>query len=81
MAIVGVVARWRREEGAQREVRARLLSDARVTCGPSTSEGIALTIEASTAEVSTWLVELGTWPGVELVTPVFHEFEDELPAR
>jgi len=81
MAIVGVVARWSREREQQRDVHARLCSDARITCGPSTEEGIALTIEAPTAEVSAWLAELCTWPGVELVTPVFHEFEDELPAR
>lgn len=79
MAIVGVVARWTREPEQQREVHARLAADPRVTCGASNDDGIALTIEAPTAEVSEWLVELGTWPGVTLVTPVFHDFEDELP--
>lgn len=78
MAIVGVVARWTRVEEERREVLARLGADPRVTCGPSTDEGVAFTIEAPTGEVSAWLSELGGWPGIVLVTPVFHDFEDEL---
>ena len=80
MAIVGVVARLTSSEEEQREVLARLRADERITCGPTAEDRVALTIEAPTAEASAWLTELGTWPGVLLVTPVFHDFEDELPA-
>ena len=78
MAIVGVVVRWTASDEERSEVLTRLGADPRVTVGPSTGEGVAITVEAPTAEVSGWLDELGRWPGVTLVTPVFHDFEDEL---
>jgi hypothetical protein len=79
MAIVGVVLRLAGSYEAQTEVRARLRADTRVSCGPAIHDRIALTIEARTDEVGAWLEDLGRWPGVLLVSPVFHEFEDELP--
>lgn len=78
MAIVGVVVRWTASDAERSEVLARLGADPRVTVGSSTEAGVAITVEAPTAEVSAWLDELGRWPGVTLVTPVFHDFEDEL---
>lgn len=76
MAIVGIVVRF--EAHTRHEMLARLSADPRVTCGPTTADALALTLEAATADATAWLGELATWPGVVLVTPVFHDFEDEL---
>lgn len=79
MAIVGVVVRWTEDLEARRAAQAKLAADPRVECGPTKDDRSALVVEAETGELDAWLRDLATWPGVALVSPVFHDFEDELP--
>lgn len=80
MAIVGVVVRWAEDLEAQRATRERLSADPRIEEGSTENGRTAFVLEGETAELSAFLHELAGWPGVALVSPVFHDFEDELPA-
>jgi hypothetical protein len=79
MAIVGVVVRWTEDLEARRATQARLAADPRVEEGTSEGDRTAFVIEGATADISAQLHELAGFPGVALVSPVFHDFEDELP--
>jgi hypothetical protein len=79
MAIVGVVVRWTEDVEARRATQARLAADPRVEEGESQGDRTAFVIEGETAAISAQLHELAGCPGVALVSPVFHDFEDELP--
>ena len=79
MAIVGVVVRWTEDVEARRATQARLAADPRVDEGESQGDRTAFVIEGETADISAQLHELAGCPGVALVSPVFHDFEDELP--
>ena len=79
MAIVGVVVRWTGDLEARRAARSRLAADPRIEHGPTQDDRSAFVIEGPTADISGWLHELAGWPGVAVVSPVFHDFEDELP--
>lgn len=78
MAFIGVVLRLSKELSGLPELEALLLQDARVTLGPSAAERQALTLEGPTHELTEWLERAMDWPGVLLVSPVFHSIEDEL---
>lgn len=79
MAIVGVVVRWTEDVEARRATQARLAADPRVEEGESQGDRTAFVIEGETGDISAQLHELAGCPGVALVSPVFHDFEDELP--
>lgn len=79
MAIVGVVVRWTEDAEARRATQARLAADPRVEEGATEGDRTAFVIEGETADISAQLYELAGCPGVALVSPVFHDFEDELP--
>ena len=78
MAFIGVVLRLAEQLTELPELHALLLQDARVTLGPGTRERQALTLEGPTHELTEWLEQAMDWPGVLLVSPVFHSVEDEL---
>lgn len=80
MAIVGVVVRWTEDLDARREAQAKLATDPRIELGPTVDGRSAFVIEGPTADISDWLREIARWPAVAVVSPTFHDFEDELLA-